>query len=152
MSLYNTLFGKNEDTPILLGMLGVNQEYFGRFRDVELINDGTIIRAFTRIGGGNREDYEDTWEEIRNHILYLKDYDDDFDCTYAYIEFSIPDYYKETAKKMFKGEPISFKDKFEKELDEMDQEGTEANERAKKIAEKIMKSTDDNNNIHIIEI
>lgn len=40
MSLYNKLFGTNEDTPILLGMIGVNKDYFARFRDVFLCNDG----------------------------------------------------------------------------------------------------------------
>ncbi len=58
MSLYNDLFGINEEAPILLGMIGVNKKYFDRFRDVELIKDGTIIRVFTRLGGGNREGYE----------------------------------------------------------------------------------------------
>lgn len=152
MSLYNSLFGTNEDTPVLLGMIGVNKEYFDRFRDVDLIENGTKIRVFTRLGGGNRKEYKETWKKIQNHELYIRDYDDDFDYTYAYIEYNIPEKFKETAKKMFKGEPISFKDKFEKELDEMDLEGTEANERAKKIAEKFMKAIETDNNIHIIEI
>lgn len=154
MSLYNSLFGTNEDTPVLLGMIGVNKEYFDRFRDVELINNGTIIRVFARLGGGNREGYEETWDKIREHKFYKTDYDDDFDCTYAYIEFEIPEKFKETAKKMFKGEPVSFEDKFNKELEKMNIEGTEANKRAKEISEKIMKAieTDNNNNIHIIEI
>lgn len=146
MSLYNSLFGTNEETPVLLGMLGVNQEYFSRFRDIDLINDGTIIRVFTRLGGGNREYYNETWQKIRNHSLYLKDYDDDFDCTYAYIEFSIPDRFKKTAKKMFKGEPVSFEDRFKKEADEMNVPGTEAYKRAENIAAKIIKAIDDGGN------
>lgn len=137
MSLYNMLFGENNETPILLGMLGLNKDFFDRFRDVELIKDGTIIRVFTRLGGGNREGYEQTWNKIQSHELYIKDYDDDFDCTYAYIEFDIPDKYKKTAKKMFKGEPVSFEDKFMKEINEMDKPGTKAFENAQKIADKI---------------
>ena len=156
MSLYNTLFGMNEETPVLLGMIGVNMDFFDRFRDVDLIKNGTIIRVFTRLGGGNRPDYKETWNKIRNHKLYIKDYDDDFDNTYAYVEFEIPDKFKETAKKMFNKEPISFSDKFKKELEEMDKPGTEAHERAQHLAkkfEKVINNTfNDDGNIHIIEI
>ena len=102
MSLYNTLFGINKEMPVLLGMLAVNTEYFGRFRDVELIKSGSVIQVFTRTGGDNREDYKENWEKIRKHELYIGDYDDDFDNTYAYIEFKVPERYKDTAKKMFR--------------------------------------------------
>lgn len=156
MSLYNALFGENEETPVLLGMLAVNKEYFDRFRDVDLIEEGTKIRVFTRLGGGNREGYRETWDKIRKHDLYIKDYDDDFDCTFAYVEFNIPEQFKETAKKMFKGEPVSFSDKFKKELEEMDKPGTEAYKKAEEIAKKFenaIEFTDDNgNSIHIIKI
>lgn len=147
MSLYNLLFGTNENAPELLGMIGANKEYFSRFRDIELINSGTIIRVFTRLGGGNREDYQSEWQKIRKHELYIKDYDDDFDETYAHIEFNIPERYKETAKKMFKGEPTSFGDKFKKELEEMDRPGTEAYDRAGKVASKIVDAMESGNNI-----
>lgn len=157
MSLYNTLFGENEESPVLLGMIGVNKEYFDRYRDVELIHGGTRIQVFTRLGGGNRPDYKETWDKIRKHDLYIKDYDDDFDCTYAYIEYNIPDEFKETAKKMFKGEPATFKEKFEKELEDMNEEGTEAYKKAEEIAKKIISVVEntkdgDDGNIHIIEI
>lgn len=156
MSLYNILFRENKEAPVLLGMLGVNKEYFGRYRDIDLIENATKIRVFTRLGGGNRPDYKDTWNKIRKHDLYIKDYDDDFDCTYAFIEYKIPDKFKETAKKMFKGEPVSFSDKFNKELEEMDKEGTEAYKRsqmlAKKFEDAIRETENGDGNIHIIEI
>ena len=151
MSLYNNLFGINEEMPILLGMLGVNIQYFSRFRDVELVKEGSIIRVFTRTGGENRKYYNDNWEKIRKHELYLGDYDDNFDTTYAYIEFKVPEKYKETARKMFKGEPISFRDRFNKELEEMKKPGTEAYKRAEKIANKIIKQLETGEN-GIIEI
>jgi formyltetrahydrofolate synthetase len=141
------LFGINDEAPVLLGMIGVNMEYFDRFRDVELIEDGTKIRVFTRLGGGNRDGYEKTWNKIQNHKLYIKDYDDDFDCTYAYIEYSVPDKFKETAKKMFKGEPVSFSDKFKKELEEMDKPGTEAYKKSEKIAKQIAEGLENGNHI-----
>lgn len=155
MSLYNILFGENKEAPVLLGMLGVNKEYFGRYRDIDLIEKATKIRVFTRLGGGNRPDYKDTWNKIRKHDLYIKDYDDDFDCTYAFIEYKIPDKFKETAKKMFKSEPVSFSDKFTKELEEMNKPGTEAYEKsqilAKKFEDAIRDSENGNGNINIIE-
>ena len=155
MSFYNALFGENEEAPVLLGMLAVNKEYFNRFRDVDLIEGGTKIRVFTRLGGGNREGYKETWSKIRKHNLYIKDYDDNFDCTFAYIEYNIPEKFKETAKKMFKGEPVSFSDKFKKELEEMDKPGTEAYKRSQMLAKKFedaMKDSENNSgNIHFIE-
>ena len=155
MSLYNTLFGENPESSVLLGMLGVNKEYFNRFRDIELIEKGTKIRVFTRLGGGNRPGFNEIWDKIRSNRLYIKDYDDDFDCTYAYIEYNIPDEFKETAKKMFKSEPVSFSDKFTKELEDMNKPGTEAYEKsqilAKKFEDAIRDSESGNGNIHIIE-
>lgn len=68
MSLYNALFGENSESHVLLGMIGVNKEYFDRYRDVELIEDGKKIRVFTRLGGGNREDYQETWDKIQNQM------------------------------------------------------------------------------------
>ena len=156
MSFYNKLFDMNKDYAPLLGMLGVNKDFFSRFRDIELTTNGTVIRVFTRLGGGNIKGYQETWNKIKKHELYIKDYDDEFDNTYAYIEFDIPDKFKQTAKKMFKGEPISFKEKFEKELEDMQKPGTESYNRAKEIADKLIEAmnSDDgsNGNIHIIKI
>lgn len=157
MSLYNILFGENKEAPVLLGMLGVNKEYFRRYRDIDLIENATKIRVFTRLGGSNRDDFQETWNKIRRHGLYITDYDDDFDCTYAYIEYAIPKKFKETAKKMFEGEPVSFSNKFNKELEEMNKPGTKAYETAEIIAEKICKTIENTENgentgnIHIIE-
>lgn len=154
MSLYNQLFGTNEDAPVLLGMLGVNKEFFDRFRDVFLCNDGNSIKVYTRTGGENRKEHQGNWEKIRNHNLYIRDYDDDFDETYAYIEFNIPEKYKKTAKKMFRGEPITINEKFKKECEEMSVPGSDAYKRAEKIAEQIMGAIDNKGNggVHIIEL
>lgn len=149
MSLYNMLFGTNEKTSVILAMIGIPFEnYFERFRDVDLIEDGTKIRVLTRTGGNNREDYTDNWKVIRNNEFYICDYDDDFDNTYAFIEFSIPEKYLEKAKGMFNGEPLSIKEKFEKEIEEMDKPNSEASKRAVKIAEKITKAIE--NDEHVI--
>jgi len=113
MSLYNQLFEENPDANVLLGMLGVNKEIFERYRDIYLNKDGTKITVYTRCGGGNRMVYGRVFEIMKNHPNYLRDYDDSFDNTYAYIEFSVPDKFKFTASKIKpKEEPLKVHEKF----------------------------------------
>lgn len=89
MSMYNMIFGMNPDSDKLLEILGKTREDFGRFRNVYM-EDGFIV-VHTRNGGGNREDYEDVFDEMSTHPWYSHDEDDDFDCTYANIYFKIPE-------------------------------------------------------------
>ena len=89
MSMYNMLFGMNPDTDTLLSLLDATPGDFGRFRNVYM-EDGYII-VHTRNGGGNREDYEDVFDEMSEHPWYSHDEDDSFDCTYANIYFKIPE-------------------------------------------------------------
>ena len=89
MSLYNMLFGMNPDADKLLSLLGKTSGDFGRFRNVYM-EDGYIV-VHTRNGGGNREDYEDVFDEMSEHPWYSHDADDDFDCTYANIYFKLPE-------------------------------------------------------------
>ncbi len=89
MSLYNMVFGMNPDSAKLLEILGKTQSDFGRFRNVYM-EDGYIV-VHTRNGGGNRESYEDVFDEMSEHPWYSHDEDDDFDCTYANIYFKVPD-------------------------------------------------------------
>jgi len=93
MSMYNMIFGSNPDTEDILKFLGKTQGDFGRFRSVYL-EDGFIV-VHTRNGGGNREDYEDVFDEMSEHPWYSHDADDDFDCTYANIYFKVPDNHKD---------------------------------------------------------
>jgi hypothetical protein len=146
MSLYNVLFGENEDTPVLLGMLNVNKAYFDRFRDVYLFDNGKRIRVYTRLGGENRKNYEETWNKIKNHKNYSKDFDDDFDNTYAYIDFSIPEEYIITAEKMFKEEPLTVSEMFHNEVEEMDVPGSKASNKAEEIAKIIMNAIENGDN------
>lgn len=89
MSLYNMLFERNPLAPMLLEIIGESVDSVGRFRDC-FVCDGEI-HVYTRNGGGNREEYEGTFEGLRSNPLYLRDFDDDFDCTYATICFRCPD-------------------------------------------------------------
>ena len=94
MSMYNMLFGMNPDADKLLEVLGKTSGDFGRFRNVYM-EDGYIV-VHTRNGGGNREDYEDVFDEMSEHPWYSHDADDDFDCTYANIYFKVPEGKEET--------------------------------------------------------
>lgn len=89
MSMYNMLHGTNPLASIYMAMLRLSTDQVGRFRDCYLQGDEIVV--YTRNGGGNREDYEDVFEALSQHENYLHDEDDDFDSTYAYIHFSIPE-------------------------------------------------------------
>lgn len=102
--------GVNQAAFYILPMLGKHPESYPRFRDCfiqprgwGLRDDGMpvmtdqekaekelAIYVYTRVGGGNRDDYEDQITEMQGHPNYIRDYDDDFDCTYATFVFSIP--------------------------------------------------------------
>lgn len=102
MSLYNMLFGENAShSEFLLGLLGKSKGDFGRYRDVYVTEEHIVVH--TRNGGGNREDYEDVFDEMSDHPLYVYDQDDDFDCTYANIHFRHPEEYKDVLKEMAEG-------------------------------------------------
>jgi hypothetical protein len=117
MSMYNLVFGMNAHSDLLLSFLGLTKGDFGRFRDTYLTEDGKIA-VYTRLGGGNRDDYEDIIGKLQKHPNYEGDTDDDFDCTYATFYFSIPDKYKEIADAMPKqGE--STDERWVKKLDEI---------------------------------
>ncbi len=93
----------------------------GRFRDIyfENENDPKII-LYTRNGGGNREYYEYVFELLSAHPLYLNDYDDDFDCTYAYIEFKAPQAVVDFFEGVKTGKLESVSEKFQKEMEAME--------------------------------
>ena len=116
MSLYNMLFGKNPLSNALLEILGLTQADVGRFRDCYTVEeDGKpVIAVYTRNGGGNREHYNDEVEagdgcnctgcticyQLPKHPLYLRDQDDEFDCTYATVFFKVPEPSVELVKTM----------------------------------------------------
>lgn len=88
MSLYNTLFGKNPSNEKILALLGLTEMDVERFRDCWIDEMTRRIVIMTRTGGWNREYYRN--EKLTSNPYYIRDYDDDFDTTYAYYEFAIP--------------------------------------------------------------
>ena len=143
MSLYNALFDRNPLTPLLLKILEIDQpdgKYeSGRFRDVYLNAEGTKIILLTRNGGNNREDYFP--KNILGHPNYLRDYDDNFDSTYCYIEFSVPERFQAALKKLALGkEPETVHEKFERVTKDLEEnKATPEVKKGKKIMQEILK-------------
>lgn len=99
--LYNMLAGYNPACLWLAPMLTDEnpQDFFPRFRDCWLSDSDTII-IFTRVGGGNRSNGpDDEWsygeEKLYDMPTFIRTWDDDFDNTYGYYEFGVPEEWKE---------------------------------------------------------
>ena len=99
MSFYDIMNnGSNENAHKLLNLVGLTKENFPRYRDTSLWNNNTEIRVLTRAGGLNREEYQSDIDKLKSNEYYLRDEDDSFDSTYAYIFFKVPDQYLESVK------------------------------------------------------
>lgn len=110
MSMYNQILGTYPFAKLLYVMMGFNDsdKYpVGRIRDVYLkkYDDDLRVVLFTRNGGGNREEYQDVIDALAKHPCYIRDYDDDFDTTYAYIEFSTPEIFRDQIEEMYEIAP-----------------------------------------------
>ena len=146
MSLYNQLFGENEDAMALLGMLSLTRNDFQRYRDVYLNKEGNKIIVLTRIGGDNAKDYRQVYMNMRRHKYYIKDYDDEFDNTYAYFEFKVPKEYENTCKTIAPSEDrLTVSAMFEKEIKKAENPNSEAAKKIEKIADEIIKNIENNN-------
>ena len=133
--LYNMLFGENENADSLLEFLNLNRAIFGRYRDCYLNHDGSKIIVLTRCGGNNRDDYDEVFNMARSHDLYLTDYDDPVDETYCYFEFKVPYEFEDQCRKLANGqEPLTVGERFEREVEEMNTPGSDAEKRAQRIA------------------
>ena len=138
MSLYNRLFGENEDAEVLLGVISVTRSMFGRYRDIYLNKEGTVVTVVSRIGGWNKSDFKQEYNRIENHPNYIKTYTDDIDPTYAYFEFTVPDEYKYTCKKIApESDRLSVGRMFEEEIKEANDSNSEAHKKMMKIGEAI---------------
>lgn len=133
-------YNLNADGAKSLLQEAVDTNYFptGRFRDIyfERNEDGIggKVVLYTRNGGGNRDAYEYVFELLSKHPLYLNDYDDDFDCTYAYIEFKSPESVIEFFSDVEAGTVDRVSERFKKELDAIEN-GKELNPKLKQFME-----------------
>lgn len=134
MSLYNAINGVNQATFFILPMLGKHPDEYPRFRDCFIgglenadendqfgipqkkTSEEKVISVYTRVGGGNRDDYESQIEELQKMPNYLRDYDDDFDSTFATFVFSIPEKWKADFDKITEGKANEISDDYKAEL------------------------------------
>lgn len=86
--LYNLVFGVNPLAEILLHLLGVDYKTVQRFRDCFLNEAGTEIVIYTRTGGNNRADFDNS--ALRKLPGFIAEEDDAFDNTYALFRFEVP--------------------------------------------------------------
>lgn len=115
---YNMLAGYDPACLWLAPMLTDEnpQDFFPRFRDCWLSDSDTII-IFTRVGGGNRSDGPDDEYSYGEHKLYdmptfIRTWDDDFDSTYGYYEFGVPEEWREDFEHAKNGEFDKFSDRY----------------------------------------
>jgi hypothetical protein len=140
--LYNTVFGMNAYSDVILATLGLKKEQCGRFRDcwVEKIDNDYRIVVHTRNGGGNREHFIEGEPgndcscpgciitfKLPKHPLYLGDKDDEFDKTYADVYFKLPNEYRNELIAIASDEPVKTSDKWKLLFNSMDEEIIEKN-------------------------
>lgn len=119
-------------------MLGKHYSAYPRFRDCfvgRLENDETKtdqfgipqkknlinkkqkeISVYTRVGGGNRDEYEKEIKELRSIPEYITDYDDDFDCTFATFVFKCPTKWEKDFDLVCEGELKKISKEYLKQL------------------------------------
>ena len=108
MSLYNAIHGMNAATFFVLPVLGKHPDLYPRFRDCFVRDeehpehDGRI-QVYTRVGGGNREGWQDCIDELRAMPGYVTDYDDSFDSTFATFVFDVPEQWAADVQKVQDG-------------------------------------------------
>lgn len=105
MSIYNLVNGVNPATFIILPMLDKHPDQYPRFRDCFITEDHRIC-VLTRVGGGNRNcGYGE--EALYQSPYFVKTYDAEWDNTYGYYEFNVPEKWKTDFDTLLKGEKPS---------------------------------------------
>lgn len=165
MSLYNMLFGTSPLAGITLTALNLTPDNIPRFRDAYYDADKNCLVIYTRTGGGNREYYDEPGlyygeektgpfnSDLVAHPEYIEDYDDDFDSTYAYFRFFIPEAFApifDTFRDLGAGKDLNPTDRFAKMIEDLQSDvETEDTKRAlevgKTIAEQISRAISENN-------
>lgn len=134
MSLYNMLFGHNPLAGVALAALNLTPDNIPRFRDAYYDAEEDLLVVYTRTGGGNREYYDAPGSyygedktgpfnsDLEAHPAYLRDEDDDFDSTYAYFYFNVPESFRpifNTFRELGAGKDLNPTDKFAKMIEDL---------------------------------
>lgn len=97
--------GVNPAAFLILPMLGRHASEYPRFRDC-FLNEEKQIVVLTRVGGNNRNcGYGE--EELYKDPNFVKTYDNEFDSTYGYYVFNVPDEWKADFDRLLNGEKPS---------------------------------------------
>ena len=91
MSMYNMMHGHDPNAKLVMHFLELDPREIERFRDAYPDPKKDLLVVLTRTGGANRESYVYSNAKLAAHPLYIRDYDDEFDCTFAVFEFKFPD-------------------------------------------------------------
>lgn len=150
MALYTQLFGENKEATSILGFANLNREMFPRYRDVFLCDDGNNVIVYTRIGGPNRNNYKQQIKNIKQHKQFIKDYDDEYDNTYAYFKFKVLPEYLDTTKIMFDEEPLTVWKLFERHIENAKDPNSEEYKKDLEIAKQLMDAINNQPNGGII--
>jgi len=129
------LFGVNPLAGTVLSALNFSQDQIPRLRDAYFDAEENQLVIYTRTGGGNREVYEEFNDEnedgpwnstMQEHPNFIRDEDDDFDCTYAYFYFSIPESFAplfKTFKDLGAGKDANPTERFAKMIEDLSNGG-----------------------------
>ena len=133
--MYHMVNGVQPATFFLLPMLGKHPDKYPRFRDcfagkiytdkeldqfgIPVLKHGkqATISVYTRVGGGNRGDYQIEIEKLRDMEGYIEDFDDDFDCTFATFVFKVPDKFLNDFKLIKKGKVLETSQEYKDMVD-----------------------------------
>ncbi len=126
MSLYNVLFGHNDNAEFLLRVLNIHANQITRFRDI--FWDGEHIVIHTRTGGGNREEYAVDNERLTRVPGYVRDEDAEFDPTYANFYYKPPAEMEAIVKQLKPDMPPA--EKWDMVLKALDQQRTVSKEQS----------------------
>jgi len=105
MSLYNMMMRNNPFAGNWMAMLDLTPQLLERPRDAWLQDDGEHglrIVVLTRCGGNNRLAHREMYERLEKHPGHLGDRDADFDNTYAFHDFKIPEANREEVDAFLK--------------------------------------------------
>ena len=98
MSLYNVVLGFHPLAQFCMWAIKLHPDAIPRFRDMWFTDDGQHVILLTRIGGGNRGDYVEENEKLRQVPGYVDDVDDEFDSTFARFRYVVPEEFRADAK------------------------------------------------------
>lgn len=121
MSMYHVIHGRQPGVEAILDALGLDPGDVPRLRDCwvepNARDGGYRIVIYTRMGGGNRDEYQEDIDALADHPLYLSDHDVAHDPTYAAIHFALPEAYAGELRALALDKPRDMEAEFQAVLE-----------------------------------